>query len=187
MTLYAIHESEAQAAESLLRQLSEVSAGTAGAARWAPAAHEPVLEAGTARLGLRGVLVRQAPTWAVEAGLASSAEGLRAQFERLAGDVIAPHVAIFLRLNEADIEERLAFRRGSGAAHTDVFADLSAGSAATLPGEAAALIRLQDQLERQLRCPEGRCPRAPKAVITIAAGDLAAAAAEATAAVEAML
>ncbi len=86
MTLYAIHESEAQAAESLLRQLSEVSAGTAGAARWAPAAHEPVLEAGTARLGLRGVLVRQAPTWAVEAGLASSAEGLRAQFERLAGD-----------------------------------------------------------------------------------------------------
>jgi signal peptide peptidase SppA len=86
VTLYAIHESEAQAAESLLRQLSEVSAGTAGAARWAPAAHEPALEAGTARLGLRGVLVRQAPTWAVEAGLASSAEGLRAQFERLAGD-----------------------------------------------------------------------------------------------------
>ncbi len=30
--------------------------------------------------------MRQAPTWAVEAGLASSAEGLRAQFERLAGD-----------------------------------------------------------------------------------------------------
>jgi 2-amino-4-hydroxy-6-hydroxymethyldihydropteridine diphosphokinase len=127
------------------------------------------------------------PAVAAEEVAEADRERFQRAFERLAGDVIAPHVAIFLRLNEADIEERLAFRRGGGAAHTDVFADLPLGSAATLPDEAAALIRLQDQLERQLRCPEGRCPRAPKAVITIAAGDLAAAAAEATAAVEAML
>lgn len=84
--IYAIHESSAQAAEALLRQLADVDAGTAGTARWAPAAHEPTIEAGTARLGLRGVLLRQAPTWAVEAGYASSAEGLQRQLERLASD-----------------------------------------------------------------------------------------------------
>ena len=51
----------------------------------------------------------------------------------------------------------------------------------------AMMERLQERIERRLRCPPERCPRAPKAVISIAADDLAAACAEATAAVEAML
>jgi hypothetical protein len=40
---------------------------------------------------------------------------------------------------------------------------------------------------RRLRCPGERLPHAPKAVIAIDAGDLVQAAADATAAVEAML
>jgi 2-amino-4-hydroxy-6-hydroxymethyldihydropteridine diphosphokinase len=110
-----------------------------------------------------------------------------AEYEQLVGDVVSPHVAIFLRLSPAEIRSRLAFRSSAAAIHSDVFADLPAVPVAEAEAVAAGLERLQARLERRLRCPAERCPRAPKAVITIAADDLAAAAAEATAAVEAML
>ena len=58
---------------------------------------------------------------------------------------------------------------------------------ADIDEQVATLERLQERIERRLRCQPERCPRAPKAVISIAADDLAAACAEATAAVEAML
>lgn len=109
-------------------------------------------------------------------------------FERLVGDVVSPHVAIFLKVGEHELRERIAFRGRSAAAASDVFAD-----APVVDGEgaieetAAALARLQERLERRLRCPSDRCPRAPKAVILIEADDLARAAGDATAAVEAML
>jgi 2-amino-4-hydroxy-6-hydroxymethyldihydropteridine diphosphokinase len=108
------------------------------------------------------------------------------RYEQLVGDVVAPHVAIFLRLSPAEIRSRIAFRSSAAAIHSDVFADLPAFGAdpETL---ATRLERLQDRLERRLLCPADRCPRAPKAVITIAADDLAPASVEATAAVEAML
>ena len=128
------------------------------------------------------------PAVAADEVPAADREHFERSYERLAGDVIAPHVAIFLKLSEEAIEERLAFRRGGGAVHTDVFADLAAGTASALAGEsAAALLQFQERLERRLRCPKGRCQRAPKAVITVDAGDLAGAVDEATAAVEAML
>jgi 2-amino-4-hydroxy-6-hydroxymethyldihydropteridine diphosphokinase len=110
-----------------------------------------------------------------------------AEYERLARDVVTPHVAIFLRLSNAELRGRLAFRSGAAACHSDVFADLPAAVPAEVESVAAGLEQLQARLERRLRCPSDRCPRAPKAVITIDADDLAAAAAEATAAVEAML
>jgi hypothetical protein len=110
-----------------------------------------------------------------------------ARYEQLVGDVVAPHVAIFLRISPDEIRSRLAFRSSVASVHSDVFADLPAASAGEAESLAARLERLQDRLERRLRCPADRCPRAPKAVITIAADDLATAAAEATAAVEAML
>jgi hypothetical protein len=103
------------------------------------------------------------------------------------GEVVAPHVAIFLRLSPAEIRSRIAFRSSAAAIHSDVFADLPIGAAAETEALTARLERLQYRLERRLRCPADRCPRAPKAVVTIAADDLATAAAEATAAVEAML
>jgi broad-specificity NMP kinase len=110
-----------------------------------------------------------------------------AGYEQLVGDVVPPHVAIFLRLSPAEIRSRLAFRSSAAAVHSDVFADLPTATPAEVEAVAAGLERLQARLERRLRCPSERCPRAPKAVITIDADDLAAAAAEATAAVEAML
>jgi len=110
-----------------------------------------------------------------------------AAYERLARDVVAPHVAIFLRLGGDELRGRLAFRSGPAAIHSDVFADLPVVAPADVEGVAVNLERLQDRLERRLRCPADRCPRAPKAVVVIDADDLATAAAEATAAVEAML
>ena len=102
----------------------------------------------------------------------------------------APHVAILLLADAATLEERIAFRcRGSGPP-TDVFADVMAAGSAVCDAPADTvlqLLRLQDRLARRLRCPGERDPSAPKAVVAIDAADLAQAAAEATAAVEAML
>jgi hypothetical protein len=87
------------------------------------------------------------------------------------------------------LEERIAFRGRQAAEHTNIFADLSAAATlcASPAASAAALVRLQERLVRRLRCPGERLPHAPKAVIAIDAGDLVQAAADATAAVEAML
>lgn len=109
-------------------------------------------------------------------------------FERLVGDVVVPHVAIFLRIGAEALRERIAFRGRPAAATSDVFGDAPTPTAGRGVAEmAAAILQLQDRLERRLRCPRDRCPRAPKAVISIAADDLATAAADASAAVEAML
>jgi 2-amino-4-hydroxy-6-hydroxymethyldihydropteridine diphosphokinase len=113
--------------------------------------------------------------------------GFVRDFERLAGDVVVPQVAIFLRVGEAELRERVAFRGRPAAAMTDVFGDAPAAAGSAVEETAAALTRLQERIERRLRCPLDRCPRAPKAVVTIEADDLAGAAAEATAAVEAMV
>ena len=110
-----------------------------------------------------------------------------AEYERLARDAVTPQVAILLRVSGAEIRARLAFRSGPAAIHSDVFADLPATTPGEIEGIAAGLDQLQARLERRLRCPADRCPRAPMAVIMIDADNLAAAAAEATAAVEAML
>jgi len=114
-------------------------------------------------------------------------------FDRIARETVAPHVAILLEVSKDELRDRLAFRRREAGRHSDVFADLPGGDAvatddaATIDREAEALFQLQQRLERRLRCPADRCPRAPKAVITIAADDLATATEEATAAVEAMV
>jgi len=113
-----------------------------------------------------------------------------AGFEEVAADAVPPHVAIFLQVGEPELRERIAFRRRA-AAHSDVFADLevSGSFSAGEPAEddlVAYLLRVQERLERRLRCPSDRCPRAPKAVIAINAKDLGQATADATAAVEAM-
>jgi len=113
--------------------------------------------------------------------------GFVRDFERLVGDVVVPHVAIFLRVSEVELGERVAFRGRPAAAASNVFADAPAAAGAGVGETAAALARLQERLERRLRCPLDRCPRAPKAVVTIAADDLTTAAADATAAVEAMV
>ena len=117
--------------------------------------------------------------------------GFHAGFEMFAAETVAPHVAIFLQVDEAELRERIAFRRRA-AAHSDVFADLEGGESGMVDAAAddrlvSHLLRLQERIERRLRCPADRCPRAPKAVIAIKADDLGQAAADATAAVEAML
>ena len=98
-------------------------------------------------------------------------------------------MAIFLRVGEDELRERSPFAAVAAVRpHSDVFADAPAAAGQdSIEETAAALMRLQERLERRLRCPSDRCPRAPKAVIPIEADDLAAAAADATAAVEAML
>jgi len=111
-------------------------------------------------------------------------------FEPLAKIAVAPHVAILLKVSKDELRERLAFRKRQASRHSDVFADLPAATAVAateIDDQVDALVHLQDHLERKLRCPVDRCPRAPKAVIAIEANNLAAATADATAAVEAML
>jgi len=109
----------------------------------------------------------------------------RAEMEAAAAATVAPTVAILLVADAATFADRIVFRARRSGDHSDIFGDLPA---AVPPGEAAAaLVRLQERLERRLRCPTHRCPRAPKAVVTVDAGDLARATDEATAAVEAML
>jgi 2-amino-4-hydroxy-6-hydroxymethyldihydropteridine diphosphokinase len=111
-------------------------------------------------------------------------------FEKLAEAAVAPHVAILLEVGKDVLRERLAFRTKQAGRHSDIFAELPAATAVAatdIDSQADSLVKLQSRLERRLRCPANRCPRAPKAVIAIKADDLAAATAEATAAVEAML
>jgi 2-amino-4-hydroxy-6-hydroxymethyldihydropteridine diphosphokinase len=127
---------------------------------------------------------------AVAAGVMSPSAwpAFASDFERLVGDVVSPHVAIFLRVGEDELRERFAFRGREAALASDVFADAPAiTDDCSIDETVAAVMQLQERLERRLRCPSDRCPRAPKAVITIAADDLAQAAAEATAAAEAMV
>jgi 2-amino-4-hydroxy-6-hydroxymethyldihydropteridine diphosphokinase len=102
----------------------------------------------------------------------------------------SPHVAILLLADAATLEERIAFRCRGSAPPTDVFADITAAGSAVCDAPAATvehLLRFQDRIARRLRCPGERDSAAPKAVVAIDAADLAQAAAEATAAVEAML
>ncbi|MFM1903379.1 MAG: hypothetical protein RLZZ440_1279 [Planctomycetota bacterium] len=129
--------------------------------------------------------------WAAagEALSPTARNGFAAVCGRLAAEAVPPHVAIFLVVSAAELRERIGFRRRAGC-HSDVFADLDAGGGLDdWPEErvVSRLVAIQQRLERRLRCPAERCPQAPKAVITIAADDLSQAAADATAAVEAML
>ena len=119
---------------------------------------------------------------------AADAARLEAEVARAAAAVPAPQVVILLTATADALGERLAFR-GRQAPPTDPFADLAATTAtlAPPPTSAAALEELQARLVRRLRGAGPRDPRIPKAVLTIDADDLGRAAAEATAAVEAML
>lgn len=119
---------------------------------------------------------------------AAELAGFEADFIRLAAGIVTPQVAIMLRADEAALAERIAFRGRRADAHTNVFGDLATRVATVSEADrAAALVRFQDRLARRLCRPGDRDPRSPKAVITIDAGDLGQAVAEATAAVEAML
>jgi len=128
---------------------------------------------------------------AASAALGSNEQGrFQKDFEAIARAAVPPHVAILLRVSKQELRERLAFRQQQAGRHSDVYGDLVTGTTLAiddLDEQVDALINFQNRLERRLRCPADRCPRAPKAVITIAADDLALATAEATVAVEAML
>lgn len=119
---------------------------------------------------------------------AADADRLAADVGRTAALVPAPQVAILLVASTDVLEERIAFRGRQAPPPTDMFADLAA-TTATLPPPAsvAALAELQDRLVQRLRDPDLRGGLTPKAVITVDAADLARAADEAAAAVEAML
>ncbi|MFM7205762.1 MAG: 2-amino-4-hydroxy-6-hydroxymethyldihydropteridine diphosphokinase [Planctomycetaceae bacterium] len=99
------------------------------------------------------------------------------------------NVVIALVTDRPTLEERLAFRAHSSRDHTNVFADLAPAALVCddVGDRVSALLRMQDRLLRHVRSamPPGRRP--PRAAIVIDASDLAQAAAEATAAVEAML
>ena len=109
-----------------------------------------------------------------------------------------PHVAILLVAAPEVLEERMAFRVGRAMDSTDVFADLLP-AAAVAPGQrppdraemarsVERLLKLQDRIVAALSHRSGRGSDAagPRAVVTIAAGDLGQAVQEAVAAVEAM-
>ena len=115
---------------------------------------------------------------------------LEAELDAVARTAVSPQVAILLVADPATLEERIAFSCRQGDRWSNVFADVSrVGTAVCASPDAAVagLMRMQDRLVRRLRSRDDRSPRAPKAVVIVPADDLGQAAAEATAAVEAML
>ncbi len=118
----------------------------------------------------------------------------RRGFERFAAAAVPPQVAILLRVGRDEFRERLAFRSRSSGRSSDLFGELPAATAVApsdveeaFDQQAELLAAWQERLERRLRCPAERCPRAPRAVVTIEADDLAEACSQATAVVEAMV
>jgi len=115
-----------------------------------------------------------------------------ARFARAAAGTVAPHVVLLLRVSAAAVEERLAFRArstraGGSAAGSDVFAGLEAAAAtAAIGDEVPRLLAMQRRLAAAVCSPGDPLDPGPRAVVTIAADDLAAAIDEGVAAVEAM-
>lgn len=114
---------------------------------------------------------------------------LEAELDAVARTTIQPHVAILLVADAATLEERVAFSCRQADRWSNVFADVTRSTAVCASPDAAVatLVRMQERLVNRLRSREARSPRAPKAVVVVPADDLGRAAAEATAAVEAML
>jgi 2-amino-4-hydroxy-6-hydroxymethyldihydropteridine diphosphokinase len=140
---------------------------------------------------------------AAEESLVGEALGkFQSFFRRLASDTVQPEVAILLIAPPEVLEERVS-RQARQAEDTGDFGPCSIdpSSSGQPPAEAMAgptaaaavcvsvdesvgrLLRLQDRIIAALRCPDAGRPRA---VVTIAAGDLGQAVQEAVAAVEAM-
>jgi 2-amino-4-hydroxy-6-hydroxymethyldihydropteridine diphosphokinase len=100
---------------------------------------------------------------------------------------VIPHVAILLVVDEDALAERIRGQASAAIVSVDVRHGRGLACAVDAPMDAAPLLELQERLVRRLRCPGERGPRTPKAVITIDGRDTRRAAAEAIAAVEAML
>lgn len=100
-----------------------------------------------------------------------------------------PTVAILITVDAATLGERVAFLARQARGHSDVFDDLApAAVLCARPDDAvAAMVRLQARLAGRLRGSGGGRCGAPRAVIVVDGGDLARAADEAIAAVEAMI
>ena len=115
-----------------------------------------------------------------------------ARFARAAADTVAPHVLLLLRVSAAAIEERLAFRARRGSIASDVFAGLEAVGATAATGDEGSgldvprLLAMQQRLATAACSPGDSLDPGPRAVVTIATDDLAAAIDEGVAAVEAM-
>jgi 2-amino-4-hydroxy-6-hydroxymethyldihydropteridine diphosphokinase len=106
---------------------------------------------------------------------------------RTAADMVPPHVVLLLRVSPAAIEERLAFRDRHGGETSDVFAGIAPAAATAAPADRVErLMAAQRRLEEAVRHPGHPLDPGPRAIITIAADDLAAAIDEGVAAVEAM-
>lgn len=119
---------------------------------------------------------------------AADAAGFAAAAAAHLADLRVPTATILLRVDAAALEERAAFRARHVGGHSDVFGDLT--PAALLCDRRAApiadLLAAQERITAALLSDEGR-GRGPLAVVVVDAADLAQAADEAIAAVEAML
>jgi 2-amino-4-hydroxy-6-hydroxymethyldihydropteridine diphosphokinase len=143
---------------------------------------------------------------AAEESLVGEALGnFQSFFRRLAADTVPPEVAILLIAPPDVLEERVSRRArqaddtgdfgsfsvdssssgssSSGRPSTEAVAGPSAAVCVSVDESVGRLLRLQDRIIAALRCPDAGRPRA---VVTIAAGDLGQAVQEAVAAVEAM-
>lgn len=108
---------------------------------------------------------------------AAAVAGLEGDVRRIAAGTVVPNVVILLRADAAVIAERLA-EEAAGRGGTAV---------CTAPAALGAALAEQERLDRRLRGPGGPRDRRPLAVVIIDAADPHRAAAEATAAVEAMV
>jgi len=182
------------------RSLHHAVSRLAPADRWLAAAeawHEPLrAEAwgGEPHVTIADYWLESVPDAAALALEAAEWARFRRGFERFAAAAVPPQVAILLRVGRGEFRERLAFRSRSTGRSSDLFGELPAATAVAssdaeqaVDRQAESLSAWQERLERRLRCPAERCPRAPRAVVTIEADDLAEACSQATAVVEAMV
>lgn len=163
--------------ESPWEELLARSAAPLATARWPRDAHGAIADYWLEALRLEA-----------RERLAPDAFGrFEARFARAAADTVPPHVVLLLRVSAEAIEERLAFRARRSAAASDVFAGIgTAGATAAAADELTRLLAMQQRLANAACSPGDPLDPGPRAVVTIATDDLAAAIDEGVAAVEAM-
>lgn len=122
---------------------------------------------------------------------AAEAARFAAEIDRALERTVAPHVAILLRVDAPTLAGRYRARKLPAATTRPGSATFTAQApavglaCAASTGSVAGLLAAQERLACRLRCPDHAAR--PLAVMTIDAGDLGRASAEATAAVEAMI
>jgi 2-amino-4-hydroxy-6-hydroxymethyldihydropteridine diphosphokinase len=119
---------------------------------------------------------------------ADSLASFERHFARTAAETVSPHVAILLVASPDVLEERIDSRERRSTSRAAIGAGRRSSTTVSeaTNDSVARLLRLQERIITAIRSPETAAAGVPRAVVTIAAGDLDQAVQEAVAVVEAM-